>query len=170
MGSMSFRENFRHCSQEPARSPTKQDTPHLSRQQVSQVSAQELTEHILILTYQGGSRFEFQLCCLRIPFVSQGVVCFHSVSLQVSWTFTMIVFKEIPLCAFMEEVSASFNTQAKVPDHQWAPCIFVEKPRHGSPVPPRSPTNHDIPTISLQLDSPDCAQELFKRILCTGAL
>ena len=113
MGSMSFRENFRHCSQEPGRLPTKQDTPHLSRQQVSQVSAQELTERVLILPYQGDSRFEFQLCCLRIPFVRQGVVCFHSVSLQVSWTFTVIVFKEIPLRSFMEEVSASFNVKPK---------------------------------------------------------
>ena len=51
-----FVENFRHCSQEPARLPTKQDTPHLSRQQVSQVSAQELQfEHVLILTYLGVS-------------------------------------------------------------------------------------------------------------------
>jgi len=37
-----FVENFRHCSQEPARLATKKDTPHLSRHQVSQVSAQEL--------------------------------------------------------------------------------------------------------------------------------
>ena len=70
----------------------------------------------------------------------------------------------------MEEVSASFNAQANAPDRQLAPCIFVEKPRHCSPVPPRSPTKHDIPTISLQLDSPDCAQELFKRILISSYL
>ena len=77
---------------------------------------------------------------------------------------------KIPLRAFMEEVLASFNTQARTPDRQWTPCIFVEKPRHCSPVPPRSPTKHDIPTISLQLDSPDCAQELFKRILISSYL
>jgi hypothetical protein len=44
-----FVENFRHCSQEPARLPTKH--PHLSRQQLSQVSAQELSERVLILPY-----------------------------------------------------------------------------------------------------------------------
>jgi len=38
----------------------------------------------------------------------------------------VIVFKEIPLRAFMGEVSASFNAQAKHPDRQWAPCIFQE--------------------------------------------
>ena len=89
-----FVEIFRHCRQEPARLPTKQDIPHLSRHPVSQDSAQELFERILILPYQGGSRIEFQWCCLGIPFVSQGVVCFHSVGLGVSWTFTVIVFKD----------------------------------------------------------------------------
>jgi hypothetical protein len=74
---------------------TKQDTPHLSRHQVSQVSAPEFQfERVMILSYQGVSRFEFQLYCLRIPFVSQGVVCSHSASLQVSWTFAVIVFKD----------------------------------------------------------------------------
>jgi hypothetical protein len=74
---------------------TKQDTPHFSRQQVSQVSAQELQfERVMIWPYQGVSRFECQLYCLRIPFASQGVVCSHSASLQVSWTFTVIVFKD----------------------------------------------------------------------------
>ena len=88
-------EIFRHCSQEPARLTTKQDTPHFSRQQVSQVSAQELQfERVMIWPYQGVSRFECQLYCLRILFASQGVVCFHSFSLQVSWTFTVIVFKD----------------------------------------------------------------------------
>jgi hypothetical protein len=78
-------ENSRHCSQEPARLTTKQDTPHLSRHQVYQVSAPEFQfERVMILTYQGVSRFEFQLYCLRIPFVSQGVVCSHSADLQVS--------------------------------------------------------------------------------------
>ena len=77
---------------------------------------------------------------------------------------------KIPLRAFTEEVLASLNAQAKAPDRQWAPCIFVEKPRHSSPVPPRSPTKHDIPTISLQLDSPDCAQEFFKHILISSYL
>ena len=90
-----FVENFRHCSQEPARLATKEDTPHLSRHQVSQVSAQELQfERVMIWPYQGVSRFEFQLYCLGIPFASQGVDRSHSASLQVSWTFTVIVFKD----------------------------------------------------------------------------
>ncbi len=55
-------ENSRHCSQEPASLTTKQDTPHLSRHQVSQVSTPEFQfEHVIILPYQGVSRFEFQL-------------------------------------------------------------------------------------------------------------
>jgi hypothetical protein len=45
---------------------------------VSQDSAQELFRHT-IASYFGVSRIEFQLCCLWIRFVSQGVVCFHSV-------------------------------------------------------------------------------------------
>ena len=88
-------EIFRLCSQEPASLTTKQDTPHLSSHQVSQVSAPEFQfERVMILPYQGVSRFEFQLYCLRIPFVSQGVVCSHSGSLQVSWIFAVIVFKD----------------------------------------------------------------------------
>jgi hypothetical protein len=88
-------EIFRHFSKEPARLTTKQDTPHLSRHQVSQVSTQELQfERVMILPYQGVSRFEFQLYCRRIPFVIQGVVRSHSAGLQVSWTFVVIVFKE----------------------------------------------------------------------------
>jgi hypothetical protein len=73
----------------------KQDTPHLFRHQVSQVSAPEFQfERVMILPYQGVSRFEFQLYCRRIPFVSQGVVCSHSPRLQVSWTFPVIVFED----------------------------------------------------------------------------
>jgi hypothetical protein len=55
-------ENSRHCSQEPVSLTMKQDTPHLSRHQVSQVSAPEFQfERAMILPYQGVSRFEFQL-------------------------------------------------------------------------------------------------------------
>ena len=88
-----FVEKSRHCRQVLARLPTKHDIPHLSLQLVSQDSAQELFNRI-ILPYLGASRIEFQLCCLRIGFVSQGVVCFHSVGLGCSWTFTVIVFKD----------------------------------------------------------------------------
>jgi hypothetical protein len=118
-------ENFRHCSQEPARLTTKQDSPHLSRHQVSQVSTQELQfERIMILPYQGVSRFEFQLYCLRIPFVSQGVVCSHSAVLQVSWTFGVIVFKE-------DQAPDGFHAQHR----QWGPCLSVENSRHYSQEP-----------------------------------
>jgi hypothetical protein len=89
-----FVEYFRHCRQEPVRLPTKQDSSHLSLQQVSQDSAQELFEHILPLPYQGGSRIEFHVCSLCIPVVRQGVVCFHSVGLGSSWTFTVIIFND----------------------------------------------------------------------------
>jgi hypothetical protein len=57
-----------------ARLLTKQDILQL----VSQDSTQELFRHTMV-TYFGSSRIEFQLCCLWIRFVSQGVVCFHSV-------------------------------------------------------------------------------------------
>jgi hypothetical protein len=46
---------------------------------------------ILPLSYQGGSRIELHVCCLWIPVLSQGVVCFHSVGLGCSWTFTVII-------------------------------------------------------------------------------
>jgi hypothetical protein len=87
-------ENFHHCRPEPARLPTKKDVSHLSLQQVSQDSAQELFNHILSLPYQGGSRIELHVCCLWIPVVSQGVVCFHSVGLGCSWTFAVIIFND----------------------------------------------------------------------------
>ena len=34
------------------------------------------------------------VCCLWIPFVSQGVDCLHSVVLRCSWTFTVIIFND----------------------------------------------------------------------------
>jgi transposase-like protein len=131
-------ENSRHCSQEPARLTTKQDSPHLSRQQVSQVSTQELQfEHVMILPYQGVSRFEFQLYCRRIPFVRQGVVCSHSAVLQVSWTFAVIVFKE-------EQVPDDILDQYR----QWAPCHSVENSRHCSQEPASLTTKQDSPHLS----------------------
>ena len=68
---------------------TKQDISHFFLQLGSQDSAQELFRHT-ISPYLGVSRIEFQFCCLRTRFVSQGVFCLHSVGFGGSWTFTMI--------------------------------------------------------------------------------
>ena len=87
-------EYFRHCRQDPARLPTKQDSLYLSLQQVSQDRAQELFARHLTRPYQGVSRIEFFVFCLWIPVVRQGVVCFHSVGLGCSWIFTAIVFND----------------------------------------------------------------------------
>jgi hypothetical protein len=89
-----FGENFHHCRSEPARLPTKKDVSHLSLQQVSEDSAQELFNRIMPVFYQGGSRIEFHVCCLWIPVVSQGVDCFYSVDLGCSWTFTVIIIND----------------------------------------------------------------------------
>jgi hypothetical protein len=62
---------------------------HFFLQLVSQDSAQELFR-LTTSPYLGVSRIEFQLCCLWIRFVSQGVVCFHSVGFGGSWTFPVI--------------------------------------------------------------------------------
>ena len=88
-----FVENSRHCSTVLARLPTKQDIPHLSLQLVSQDRAQGLFNRT-IWPYPGASEIEFQLCCLWIRFVSQGVVCSHSVGLGCSWTVTEIIFND----------------------------------------------------------------------------
>jgi hypothetical protein len=53
--------------------------------------------------YFGVSRIEFQFCCLWIRFVSQGVVCFHSVG---------------------------FGGHAQ--DSRYPACIFVDNPRKDS--------------------------------------
>ena len=89
--SLAVYENFHQCRPEPPRLPTKKDVSHLSLQQVSQDSAQDLFNRILPLPYQGGSRIDLHVCCLWIPVVSQGVVCFHIVGLGCSWTFTVII-------------------------------------------------------------------------------
>ncbi len=68
---------------------TKQVISHFFLQLVSQDSTQELFRHT-IAPYRGVSRIEFQFCCLWTPFVSQGVVCLHSVGFGGSWTFTVI--------------------------------------------------------------------------------
>jgi hypothetical protein len=87
-------ENVHHCRPEPGRLPTKKDVSHLSLEQVSQDSAQDLFNRIMPLPYQGGSRIELHVCCLWIPVVSQGVDCFHSVVLGCSWTFTVIIIND----------------------------------------------------------------------------
>ncbi len=57
---------------------------------MSQDSAQELFRHT-IPPYLGVSRIEFQFCLwLWTRFVSQGVVCLHSVGFGGFWTFTVI--------------------------------------------------------------------------------
>jgi hypothetical protein len=68
---------------------TKKEILHLFLQLVSQDSAQELFRHT-ISPYFGVPRLKCQFCCLRIRFVSQGVVCLHSVDFAGSWTVTVI--------------------------------------------------------------------------------
>ena len=53
-----------------------QDISHFFLQLVSQDSEQELFRHTISL-YLDVLRIEFQFCCLRTRFVSQGVFCFH---------------------------------------------------------------------------------------------
>jgi hypothetical protein len=84
------------------------------------------------------SRIEFQFCCFWIRFVSQGVVCFHSVG---------------------------FGGHAQ--NSQYAPCIFVDNPRKlrrkGNQVLPRLHTKKVISHFFLQLSqlvSQDSAKEL----------
>jgi hypothetical protein len=89
-----FVENPHPCRPELLRLYTKQDVSHLSLQQVSQVSAQELFNRLLTLPYQGVSRIEFHVCYLWIPFVSQGVDCLHSVGLGCPWTVPVILFND----------------------------------------------------------------------------
>ena len=51
--------------------------------------------HGFLSSYLGASPTEFQEYFLQIPSVSRGVVCFHSDGLGCSWTFTVIVFKDL---------------------------------------------------------------------------
>ena len=80
-------------SQVLARFLTKQDIPHLFFQLGSQDCTQELIRCINT-SYLGASRYEFQFCCLWTRFVSQVVVCFHSVGLVGSWTLTVLIFND----------------------------------------------------------------------------
>jgi hypothetical protein len=86
--------NLHHSRPEPARLSTKKDVSHLSLQQVSQDSAQDLFNRVMPLPYQGGSRIELHVCCIWIPVVSQGVDCFYSVGLGCSGTFTVIIIND----------------------------------------------------------------------------
>ncbi len=113
---------------------TKQDILHFFLQLVSQDSAQELLK-CTISPYLGVSRIEFQLF-LWIRFVSQGVVCFHSVC---------------------------FGGHAQ--DSQYAPRIFVDNSRKGSQVLARLHTKQVISHFFLQLVSQDSLKELFTRTI-----
>ncbi len=72
-----FVDCFHLGQQELVRFTTKEDVSHLSFQLVSQNSTRELFNRLMTLPYQGVSRIEFHVCCLWIPVVSQGVVCFY---------------------------------------------------------------------------------------------
>ena len=105
-------DNPRKGSQVLARLHTKQVISHFFLQLVAQDSAQELFERSISPNHDG-SRIEFQFCCLWIRFVSQGVVCFHSVDF-------------------------GGHTQ----DSQYVPCIFVDNPRKVRQVLPRLHTKY----------------------------
>jgi hypothetical protein len=89
-----FVENPHPCRPELLRLHSKQNVSNLSLQQVSQVRAQELFNHLMTLTYQGLQRIEFHVCYLWIPFVSQGVDCLQSVGLGCPWTVAVILFND----------------------------------------------------------------------------
>jgi hypothetical protein len=112
---------------------TKQDILHFFLQLVSQDSAQELFRRTTIAPYFGVSRIEFQLCCLWIRFVSQGVVCFHSVDLG-----------------------------GHTLDSQYTPRFFVDNLLKGRQVFARLHTKQVISHFFLQLVSQDSPQELFR--------
>jgi hypothetical protein len=87
-------------------------------------------------SYFGASRIEFQLCFLWIRFVSQGVVCFHSVGFG-----------------------------GHVLDTQYVPRFFVDNLHKGRQVLPRLHTKQVISHFFLQLVSQDSAQELFEHTI-----
>jgi hypothetical protein len=102
-----FVDNLRKGRQVLARFLTKQDVPHLFFQLGSQDCTQELITCINA-PYLGASRYEFQFCFLWTRFVSQGVVCFHSVGLVGSWTFTPY-FVSYVLFASLSEAGLLFK-------------------------------------------------------------
>jgi hypothetical protein len=111
------------------------DILHLFLELVSHDSVQEPFRRT-IATYFGASRIEprFQLGLFWIRFVSQGVVCFHSVD---------------------------FGGHTE--DSQYTPRIFVDNLRKGNQVLARLHTMQVISHFSLQLVSQDSAQKLFRR-------
>ncbi len=68
---------------------TKEVISYFFLELVSQDSSQELFR-LTISPYLGVSWIEFQFCCLRTRFVSQGVICLHGVDFGGSWTVTVI--------------------------------------------------------------------------------
>ncbi len=78
----------------------------------------------------------------------------------------------LTLCEFMEEFSASFNTQDQAPDDphvqvlRCVPYDFVENPRHYRQGLARLLTKHDIPHLFLQLVSYDSTQQLSTDSIC----
>ena len=72
-----------------ARPHTKQVISHFFLHLRSQDSAQELFQRTNTSNH-GVSRIEFQFCCLRTLFVSQGVVCLHSVGFGGPWICPVI--------------------------------------------------------------------------------
>jgi hypothetical protein len=58
---INFSEKFQQCRPELARFHPNKDVSHLSLQQVSHVSAQELFNRLMPLPYQGVSRIEFNV-------------------------------------------------------------------------------------------------------------
>jgi len=80
-----FVDHLRQGTQVIPRLHTKQDISSFFLQIVSQDSWQELFRHT-ISPYHDVSRIDFQFCCLRTRFVSNGVFCLYSVDFGVSWT------------------------------------------------------------------------------------
>jgi hypothetical protein len=96
-----FVTNPRHSSQGISRLHTKDDILYLLLQLTSQDSGQELIYHIQTLSYPEVSWSEFHVRCLRIRFVSQGVVCVCSVGLGSSWTFRWFSFQCFSFISFL---------------------------------------------------------------------
>jgi hypothetical protein len=73
--------------QSTQRLPSAYKVTHEARHLATQLNTPFHPYHIIRL---GVSWIEFQFCCLRTRFVSQGVFCFHSAGFGGSWTFTVI--------------------------------------------------------------------------------
>jgi hypothetical protein len=114
---------------------TKQEILHLFLRLVSQDSTQELFR-LTIASYFGVLWIEFQLCCLWIRFVTQGVVCFLIVG---------------------------FGGHTLI--SQYDPRFFVDNLRKDIQVLARLHTKQVISHFFLQLVSQDSAQELFRHTI-----